>query len=93
MVVNITAVGALTWSLPCGKDAIEGEHFTVQDVLNALVMKYGQTMADELLENGELRKGLCLLVNGRNVLSLPNTFRTSLKNGDEVIIAAIVAGG
>ena len=74
MVVKITAVGALTWSLPCGKDVIEGECLTVQDVLNALVEKYGQTMADELLKNGELRKGLCLLVNGRNVLSLPNTF-------------------
>ncbi len=93
MIINITAVGALTWSLPSGKDCVEGERFTVQDVLNALVTKYGLSMAEELLEQGKLKKGLSLLVNGRNVLSLPDNFQTSLEDGDEIIIATILAGG
>ncbi|MFH1243182.1 MAG: MoaD/ThiS family protein [Pseudomonadota bacterium] len=93
MIVNITAVGALTWSLPSGKGTVEGESLTVQGALHALIEKYGQSMADELLNGGELRQGLSLLVNGRNVLSLPDKFQTSLKDGDEVIIATIVVGG
>ncbi len=93
MIINITAAGALTWSLPSGKDCVEGERFTVQDVLNALVTKYGLSMAEEMLEQGELKKGLSLLVNGRNVLSLPDNFQTSLEDGDEVVIATMLAGG
>ncbi len=93
MVINITAAGALTWSLPSGKDSVEGENFTVKEVLNALVAKYGLSMADELFEQGKLKKGLSLLVNGRNVLSLPDNFQTSLEDGDEVVIATMLAGG
>ncbi len=93
MIINITAAGALTWSLPSGKDNVEGKSFRVKDVLNALVTKYGLSMAEELLEQGKLKKGLSLLVNGRNVLSLPDNFQTSLKDGDELIIATILAGG
>ncbi len=93
MIINISTAGALTWSLPSGKDTVEGERFTVQDVLNALVAKYGLSMAEELLDQGKLKKGLSLLVNGRNVLSLPKSFQTSLEDGDELIIATILAGG
>jgi molybdopterin converting factor small subunit len=93
LIINISTAGALTWSLPSGKDSVEGERFTVQDVLNALVTKYGLSMAEEMLEQGELKKGLSLLVNGRNVLSLPDNFQTSLEDGDEVVIATMLAGG
>ena len=93
MVVNITSVGALTRSLPGVKEPLEGDSFTVQEVLNALIEKHGQSLADELLNQGRLKEGLSLLINGRNVLSLPKRFRTSLEDGDEVIIVAILAGG
>ena len=45
------------------------------------------------MDDGGLRKGLALLVNGRNVLSLPEKFETPLQEGDEVIVTIIVAGG
>lgn len=93
MIINISTAGALTWSLPSGKDSVKGERFTVQDVLHALVAKYGLSMAEELLDHKKLKKGLSLLVNGRNVLSLPDNFQTSLEDGDELIIATILAGG
>ena len=50
-------------------------------------------MAAELMNQGTLREGLALLVNGRNVLSLPQGFDTPLTDGDEIHIAIMVAGG
>jgi ThiS family len=91
--VKIVTAGALTHSLPAGRDIIEGESLTVRGLLNTLVDKYGVGMAEELLHQGNLRNGLALLLNGRNVLSLPAQFETSLREGDEVLISLIVAGG
>jgi hypothetical protein len=93
LVVKIVAVGALTWSLPRGRDLIEGEELTVNDALKSLVAKHGQPIAEELLNEGQLKKGLSLLLNGRNVLSLPGRFETPLEDGDELIIATMLAGG
>ncbi len=93
MKIKVSAAGALTNSLPNGKDVIEGEKLTAQSLLEALVSKYGSTMGRELMSQGKLREGLVLLVNGRNVLSLPEKFETSLKEGDEVLVTIMVAGG
>jgi molybdopterin converting factor small subunit len=91
--IKLVTAGALTCSLPEGRDIFEGEALTVRGLLNALVDKYGARMAEELLDQGNLRKGLALLVNGRNVLSLPSQLETALREGDEVLITIIVAGG
>ncbi len=93
MKVNVRALGALTHSLTDGKAVIEGTDLTVAGLLDSLVLRYGPRMAAELMDNGRLRKGLALLVNGRNVLTLPETFETPLQEGDEVIVTIIVAGG
>lgn len=93
MRVKVTTAGALTRSLPSGQDIVEGERMTVQSLLERLVIKYGPLMEKELLQQGKLREGIVLLVNGMNVLSLPEKFDTLLKDGDEVLIAIMVAGG
>jgi molybdopterin converting factor small subunit len=91
--VRVRALGALTHSLPEGKTVIEGHDLTVVGLLESLITQYGPRMAVELMDNGQLRKGLALLVNGRNVLSLPEKFETPLREEDEVIVTIIVAGG
>jgi len=94
MIVKIKTVAALTWSLPSGQDQLEFDAgVTVQNAISALVKKHGASLKDELLSDGELKKGLCLLVSGRNVLSLPDRFDSTLKDGDELIISVIMAGG
>lgn len=93
MRIKITTVGALTHSLPGGKEVIEGQDFTVQEMLAELMNKHGPVLAEELFEDGQMRQGLALLVNGRNVLSIPDKFQTPLRDGDEVIITIFVAGG
>jgi molybdopterin converting factor small subunit len=93
--VNVTVVtaGALTYSLPGGKVVIEGDDLTVATLLESLVARYSPGMAYELMDSGRLRDGLALLVNGRNVLSMPGQFSAPLHDGDEVFITILVAGG
>ncbi|HBB18111.1 MAG TPA: hypothetical protein DCZ97_14345 [Syntrophus sp. (in: bacteria)] len=91
--VQVRALGALTHSLREGRTVIEGDDLTVDGLLECLIVRYGPQMAEELMDDGGLRKGLALLVNGRNVLSLPEKFETPLQEGDEVIVTIIVAGG
>ena len=93
MKVTVRALGALTHSLTDGKTVIEGCELTVAKLLDSLIVRYGPRMAAELMDSDRLKKGLALLVNGRNVLSLPEQFETPLQEGDEVIITIIVAGG
>ena len=93
MRVKIRTAGALTHSIPGGKDVIEGRDLTVRRLIEALVAKYGPGLETELLEQGIIREGLCMLVNGRNILSLPKKYETILQDGDEVLISIVVAGG
>jgi molybdopterin converting factor small subunit len=93
MRVKIRTAGALTQSLPGGKDVLEGRELTVRKLIDALVAKYGPTLEKELLEQGNLKEGLCMLVNGLNILSHPKKYETPLQDGDEVFITLVVTGG
>jgi len=93
MKVSIRTAGALTRSMPSGYDVIEGRDLTVRGLIRAMVDKYGPELEKELLNREEVREGLCMLVNGRNILSMPGRYDTPLKDGDRVLIALLVAGG
>lgn len=93
MRIKVTAVGALSRSLTGGHGFIEGQGFTVEGVLAALVAKHGQILAEELYEGDQLKERLAILINGRNVLSLPEGLQTALGDGDEVLITTMVPGG
>lgn len=91
--IKITAVGVLNHILPKNKEIIEVNEHTVRGVLDILMNKYGKPLAEELLEEGRLKDDLSILVNGRNILSMPNKFQTVLKDNDEIIITAYITGG
>jgi molybdopterin converting factor small subunit len=93
MRVKIRTAGALTQSMPEGKDVIEGRDLTVRKLIDALVARYGPGLKEELLEQGNLKEGLCMLVNGLNILSQPEKYETPLQDGDEVFITIVVTGG
>ena len=65
----------------------------MRGLIDALKTKYGPALEEELLDRGNLREGLCMLVNGRNILSLVQKYEAPLRDGDEVLIAIVVAGG
>ena len=93
MNVKVWTAGALTHSLPSGEVFVDAEGQTVIEMLHALVARYGQAMARELMTDGRVRDGLAVLVNGRNVLSLPHGFDTILEDGDQVAITIMIPGG
>ena len=93
MRVKIHTAGALTQSMPGGEDVIEGRDLTVRKIIETLVARYGPGLKEELLEQGDLKEGLCMLVNGLNILSQPKKYETPLKDGDEVFITIVVTGG
>jgi molybdopterin converting factor small subunit len=91
--IKLTTVGVLTSIIPSGEDNIEGNKFTVQKALDVLVIKYGDQFVKELFKDGKLKEELSLLINGRNILSMPMKFQTVLKDEDEIMITTIVTGG
>lgn len=93
MAVRIKTVGALLEGLPRGWDQMDGAGLTVAEIMDKLVAKYGEALAHDLYKDGEYRPGLAFLLNGRNVLGLSERFATRLKDGDELIIATMLAGG
>ncbi|MFX1390829.1 MAG: MoaD/ThiS family protein [Promethearchaeota archaeon] len=93
MKITIKTVGILDQLLPSTHEIIEGKDLSVQEVLNLLVNKYGNHVTEELYNEGNFRKDLSILINGRNVLSMPNKFQTVLKDRDEMIITTQITGG
>lgn len=93
MRIRVKALGTLRRGLPGGQDFFEGEELSIGEVLDALASRYGEILTEELYEGEKLREGLAILVNGRNVLSLPEGLLTALDDGDEILITAVVPGG
>ncbi len=93
MKIKIKIAGGLPIKLFNNQEIIEGSMFNIQSALDALVKKYGQELSDVLFERGNLKKGLTLLINGRNVLTLPKKYRTLLKDKDEILITPLINGG
>lgn len=86
-------VGVLDKLLQGEGNIVEAKSMTVQGLLDTLIERHGESFAKEIIDGNGLREGLSLLVNGRNVLSFPDTYQTNLKDGDDVVITVQVAGG
>lgn len=72
---------------------IEFPGTTVQDLLDALVAKFGGPMGNVLYpQGGQFSEMLYVLVNGKNMTYLDGT-ATGLKDGDIVSVLPMTAGG
>jgi hypothetical protein len=91
--IKITFSGGLSINLPNSQDIVKGGVLNIRGALDALVRKHGQILADELFDGEDLKEGLALLINGRNVLSLPKKYQTLLNDKDEIIITTQLEGG
>ncbi len=71
-----------------------GESGTVQDLLETFSERYGEEFKDRVFDpkTGGLRRFIIVTVNGRDIRHL-NRLETGLRNGDEVAILPVVAGG
>ncbi|RJP24428.1 MAG: MoaD/ThiS family protein [Candidatus Abyssobacteria bacterium SURF_5] len=93
MKIKFSVVGVSEESFPAEPESLQVNSRTVQDLLDSLFNRYGAHAAAKLFDSNGLRPGLSLLVNGRNVLSLPDRYQTRLQDLDEIVITVRVTGG
>lgn len=65
---------------------------TVRELLQKLCSMYGDEFDSLIFLNGELRKEIIILVNGRHICHL-NGLETELSENDEISVFPTVAGG
>ncbi len=65
---------------------------TVADLLKKALSTYPQLAADWYDDTGELRPSLAVFVNGEHI-RYRNGLRTELRDGDEVYVIPLIAGG
>ncbi|MGE5578170.1 MAG: MoaD family protein [Syntrophothermus sp.] len=76
-----------------GEGRVELEAATAGELLVALAARYGEAFRRELLTpEGDLKAGIAILVNGRNVSFLQG-LATPLDPRDKVTIIPPIAGG
>ena len=83
-----------TFRQAVGQKIIEREYdgdLTVGDLLSELEAEFGD-LEGRLLENGDLRPQINVLLNGREVLHMEG-IDTTLSDGDTVSVFPPVAGG
>ena len=74
---------------------LEMEKPTLRDALSALSLQYGQTFEEMVFDpsNKELRRSVLVLVNGQSYLNLRGRLNSELKDGDEIALCPLMAGG
>jgi|Deesub1362A_J573_1020465.scaffolds.fasta_scaffold27774_2 molybdopterin synthase sulfur carrier subunit len=71
---------------------VEADGKTVGELLDILFERYGSTLRERLMKDGELVPFINIFVNGEDIRYL-NGLQTELKDGDEVAFIPAVAGG
>ncbi len=64
----------------------------VSDLLSFLFKKYGREFRESIMDDGGLRMGVKILLNGRDV-DFIDGFDTELRDGDVVHFFPAIAGG
>ncbi|MGQ9759706.1 MAG: ubiquitin-like small modifier protein 1 [Candidatus Methanomethylicaceae archaeon] len=65
---------------------------SVNEVINALVERFGEAFRDVVMEGGRVRDMVKVLVNGKDIRELKG-METELRDGDCISIFPPVAGG
>ncbi len=68
------------------------ENLKLIDLLESLFQRFGEDFRSKILENGNIRPKVNIMINGRNIKFLDG-FNSPLKDGDIVAIFPPVAGG
>ena len=74
---------------------IEAEKPTIRDVLAELGRRFGEDFTNMIFEHetGAETRNTKILINGRHYRHLPDGLDNHLKDGDEVCIFPLMAGG
>ena len=74
---------------------LEREKATLRDVLILLSRRYGNKFEEMVFDpqTKEIKRANLILLNGQSYLNILNPLNTELKEGDEITLLPVVAGG
>jgi len=75
-----------------GRRSVEVEAATVGEALRRAVEKIGPRLGEYLFQDGQIRDGLAVLLNGRHIAFLGG-LEAKVREGDEVTVFPRVVGG
>jgi MoaD family protein len=74
---------------------LEMEKPTLRDALSTLSQQYGKEFEDMVFDpySKELKRSVLVLLNGQPHLNLRDRLNSQLKDGDEIALLPLMAGG
>jgi molybdopterin converting factor small subunit len=68
---------------------------TLRDALNALSRQYGKEFEDLVFDplNNVVKRSVLVLLNGQPYLNLSGRLNSELRDGDEIALCPLMAGG
>ncbi|MFX0207575.1 MAG: MoaD/ThiS family protein [Candidatus Hodarchaeota archaeon] len=90
--INLTFFATLLHEFGETNSIVLKEPIEFRQVLDCFQSKRGETGSIYFLENGELKKGITILIDGRNILALEG-LNTYLDQDCEVSFFPQIAGG
>ena len=74
---------------------LEREKTTLRDALVLLSIRCGKRFEEMVFDpqTKEIKRSNLILLNGQSYLNVPNPLNTELKEGDEITLLPVVAGG
>jgi len=74
---------------------IEAEELTIRQLVEKLCNRFGENLRNMILdpETQGQSQDIKILINGRHFRHLPDGFDNELKDGDEVSVFPLMAGG
>jgi len=74
---------------------LEIEKPTLKDALIALSLQYGKELEDMVFDpcNKEVKRSVLILLNSQPYLNLTDRLNSELKDGDEIALCPLMAGG
>ncbi|HYE81314.1 MAG TPA: hypothetical protein VEG39_04000 [Clostridia bacterium] len=72
--------------------AYEGAAVT-RNFLDFIYGKYGPGIKEQIMHNEQIREGVIILLNGRNIKSHPDGLDAHIKDGDVITIGILAYGG
>jgi MoaD family protein len=97
-IVKIRVSGYLKFRGLIGDEAtleLEAEQATLRDALKMLCNQHGERFDSILFDpsSGEPRRSNLILLNGQPYINLGKGLDTELKDGDEIALSPVLAGG
>lgn len=89
--IRIRLIGRLAEGFQSREISVEGHGKSISEVIKELERTSGRRLYEIIVENGELREGFVILLNGQAVRGRLEEVR--LSDGDELVILPPVSGG